>query len=206
MGKIKSALEIALERTESIKTDKISVGLFETRQQGKRLANDYLSNPSTSLESELKKCPEEQRESLKQGIFDVLAPSITLPNTEEDIPRVEAAGKGLCLLINEKSPKEGGRLTSMFRQLVQLLSNYLKEASQFDQAIRQQYAPKLRQKEEELSRRMGREVHIDPFQDPEFVNFYNQNFNALKANYQAPVDQVREEVMGIWESGVGSRE
>jgi hypothetical protein len=207
MGKIKSALEIALERTESIKTDKTSVGLFEARQQGKRLANEYLANPSASLEVELKKCPKEQSESLKQGLFDVLAPQITLPNTAEDLPRIEAAGKGLCLLINEKSSKEGapskegGRFSSMINQLIQLLSNYLSEAAQFDQAIRQQYAPKLRQKEEELSRRMGREVHIDPFQDPEFVNFYNQNFNALKTNYQAPVDQVREEAMRVWESG-----
>jgi hypothetical protein len=198
MGKIKSALEIALERTESIKTDKASVGLFEARQQGKRLANDYLSNPSTSLEGEINKIPKDQRESLKQGIFDVLAPQINLPNTADDLPRIEAAGKGLCLLINEKSPKEGGRFNGMIKQLVQLLSNYLNEAAQFDQAIRQQYAPKLRQKEEELSRRMGREIRIDPFQDPEFVNFYNQNFNALKANYQAPVDQVREEAMGVW--------
>jgi len=198
MGKIKSALEIALERTESIKTDKASVGLFEARQQGKRLANEYLANSSTSLEGELKKVPKDQRESLKQGIFDVLAPQINLPNTAEDLPRIEAAGKGLCLLINENSPKEGGRFNAMFKQLVQLLSNYLSEATQFDQAIRQQYAPKLRQKEEELSRRLGREVHIDPFQDPEFVNFYNQNFNTLKANYQAPVDQVREEALRIW--------
>jgi len=206
MGKIKSALEIALERTESIKTDKASVGLFEARQQGKRLANEYLANPSTSLEAELQKSPKDQRESLMQGLFDVLAPQITLPNTAEDLPRIEAAGNGLCLLINENAPKEGGRFSGMFKQLVQLLSNYLNEATQFDQAIRQQYAPKLRQKEEELSRRMGREVRLDPFQDPEFVNYYNQNFNALKANYQAPVDQVREEALKIWESGVGSRE
>jgi len=198
MGKIKSALEIALERTESIKTDKASVGLFEAKQKGKRLANEYLANPSINLETELKECPKDQRESLKQGLFDVLAPQITLPNTAEDMPRIETAGKGLCLLINEKSSKEGGRFTSMINQLVQLLSNYLSEAAQFDQAIRQQYAPKLRQKEEELSRRMGREVRIDPFQDPEFVNFYNQNFNALKANYLPPVEQVREEAMGIW--------
>jgi len=201
MGKIKSALEIALERTESIKTDKASVGLFEARQQGKRLANEYLANPSsTNLEAELNKSPKDQRESLKQGLFDVLAPKITLPNTAEDLPRIEAAGNGLCLLINEKSSKEGGRFNAMFKQLVQLLSNYLNEAAQFDQAIRQQYAPKLRQKEEELSRRMGREVHLDPFQDPEFVNYYNQNFNALKANYQVPVDQVREEAYLVFDN------
>jgi len=203
MGKIKSALEIALERTESIKTDKASAGLFEVRQQGKRLANEYLANPSIGLEAELKKCPKDQLESLTQGIFDVLAPQITLPNTAEDLPRIEAVGNGICTLLNEKHSNEGGRFTAMFKQLVQLLANYLEEAAQFDQAIRQQYAPKLRQKEEELSRRMGREVHIDPFQDPEFVNFYNQNFNALKANYQTPVDQVREEAMRIWNDGSG---
>jgi hypothetical protein len=102
-------------------------------------------------------------------------------------------GKGLRLLITD------GRFAAMYKQLIQLLSRYLDEAAQYDQAIRQQYAPKLRQKEEELSRRIGREVRIDPFQDPEFIAFYNQNLNALKANYEVAVDQVREEVMTMWD-------
>jgi hypothetical protein len=58
--------------------------------------------------------------------------------------------------------------------------------------ITQQYAPKLRQKEEELARRTGRPVTLDPFQDPEFVAFYNQNMSVLKERYQAAIDQVRE--------------
>jgi len=74
-----------------------------------------------------------------------------------------------------------------------LFAQYIKEASQYEQMINQQYAPKLRQKEEELSRRLGREVHIDPFQDPEFVAFYNQHINALKGNYEPVVAQAREE-------------
>jgi hypothetical protein len=45
---------------------------------------------------------------------------------------------------------------------------------------------------------MGREVRIDPFQDPEFIAFYNQSLNALKANYQAAVDQVRAEAMRLY--------
>ena len=193
MGRIKSALEIAMERTESVKTDKASIVLFEARQQGKRLANAFLEDTSKSLENELKKCPKDQVSSLKQGIFDVLAPQITLPVSAEDLPRIEAVGKGLSALIKD------GRFATMYKQLVQLLSRYLNEAAQYEQAIRQQYAPKLRQKEEELSRRMGREVRIDPFQDPEFVAFYNQNLNALKANYQTAADQVREEATRLWE-------
>ena len=71
MGRIKSALEIALERTESVKGDKASINLFEAKQKGKRLANEFL-NEKKSLEEEIKKSPKEEQHSLKQGIFDVL--------------------------------------------------------------------------------------------------------------------------------------
>jgi len=198
MGRIKSALEIALERTESIKTDKASIGLFEAKQEGKRIANAFLADPSKDMESELKKHPKDWRESLKQGIFEVLAPQISLPAGEDDLPRIEAVGKGLALLIKD------GRFASMYKQLAQLFSRYLGEIAHLDHAIRQQYAPKLRQKEEELSRRLGQEIRIDPFQDPEFVMFYNQNVNALKANYQATVDQVREEATRLWGEQTGN--
>jgi hypothetical protein len=123
-------------------------------------------------------------------IFDLLQKDKL---TKDDEKRVETVGKGLELLIQDR------RFTALYKQLTQALSQYLKEAAQYDEAIRRQYAPKLRQKEEELSRRMGREVRIDPFQDPEFVGFYNQNMNALKDNYQAAVDQVKEEARRMFE-------
>lgn len=192
MGRIKSALEIALERTETVKSDKTSIEQFETKQRGKRLANAFLEDPRKSLDEELKKTPKEQRESLKQGIFDVLIAQINLPVTREDEKRIEAVGRGLQSVIG------GSRFAAMYKQLVQVLSRYLDEADGYDQAVRRQYAPKLRQKEEELSRRMGREVRLDPFQDPEFIGFYNQNMNAFKGNYQAAVDQVREEARRLF--------
>jgi hypothetical protein len=199
MGRIKSALEIALERTESVKSDKLSIDQFETKQRGKRLANAFLEDPKKSLDEELKKTPNEQRESLKEGIFDVLISQITLPVNKEDEKRIEAVGKGLQALINNS------RFAAMYKQLGQSLSQYLVDAGRYDQTIRQQYAPKLRQKEEELSRRLGREVRIDPFQDPEFIGFYNQTMNALRDNYQAAVDQVREEARRLFAEGSGSK-
>jgi hypothetical protein len=187
MGRIKSALEVALERTESVKSDKDSINKFEARQQGKKLANEFLEDNSHGLEEVIKKAPKEQRESLKQGIFDVLLAQIILPVTKEDETRIQAVGKGLQAIISDS------RFPGLYKQFIQLLSRYLDEAAQYGEAIRQQYEPKLRQKEEELSRRYGRQVQMDPLQDPEFVTFYNQNMNALKGNYQAAVDQVREE-------------
>ena len=196
MGKIKSALEIALERTESVKSDKDSIGHFASKQKGKKLANEFLEGTVKSLEEEIKKTSAEDQASLKQGLFDVLISQITLPLVKDDIKRIGTAAQGLHAIIG------GKRFGEIAKQLVQIVNQYLDEADQYEEAIKRQYAPKLRQKEEELSRRFGRNVKIDPFQDPEFVAFFNQNINALKANYQAAVDQVREEAVKLFAGSV----
>jgi hypothetical protein len=186
MGRIKSALEIALERTESVKSDKTGIEQFETKQQGKRLANEFLAGDA-SLEAAIEKCPRDQQSALKQGIFDVLLAQIALPSVKDDAKKIETVGKGLQTIIGDH------RFGATYKQFIQAMTQYLSDAAQYEEAIKRQYAPKLRQKEEDLSRRLGRQVRIDPFQDPEFVAFYNQNMTALKANYQGMVDHVREQ-------------
>ena len=192
MGKIKSALEIALERTEAVKSNKESIGQFETKQNGKKIANGFLEGSVKSLDEEIKKITNDEQASFKQGLFDVFISQITLPVVKEDIKRIEAASQGLCTVIVDK------HFTEIAKQLRQILPRYLDEAAQYEQAIKRQYAPKLRQKEEELSRRLGRPVKLDPFQDPEFVAFFNQNMNTLRQNYQAAVDQVKEEAIRLF--------
>ena len=191
MGQIKSALEIALERTETVKGDKDSISQFDAKQKGKKLASTFLAE-GCDLAKEIKNTPEEQQESLKQGIFDVLITFISLPSAKDDEKRIENAGKGLQIVLNDN------HFAAIYKQFTQAISQFLKETAQYDEAIRRQYAPKLRQKEEELSRRVGTAIRLDPFQDPEFVNFYNQNMNALKANYAVIVDEVREEARRIF--------
>ena len=192
MGKIKSALEIAMERTESVKGDKKSIGQFEAKQKGKKLANEFLGGDIKSLEEEVKKTSSDEQASLKQGIFDVLISQITLPMVKDDIKRIEKAGQGLQVIIGSK------QFSEIAKQTVQIGSQYLDEAAQYEEAIKRQYAPKLRKKEEELSRRMGRPVKLDPFQDPEFTAFFNQNMNTLKENYQAAMEQIREEAVRLY--------
>jgi hypothetical protein len=194
MGNIKSALELAMERTESVASDKARIGQFEAKQKGKKLANEFLGGTVESLEDEIKKTPEAELESIKQGIFDILISQITLPAAKDELKRVEAAAQGLHTIIG------GKRFGEISRQLGQILSQYLDEATHYEEAVKKQYAPKLRQKEEEISRRLGRHVKLDPFQDPEFVAFFNQNMSVLKANYQAAVDEVREEAIRLFNS------
>ena len=192
MGVIKTALEIALEKTENVKSDKSGIDQFKAKQHGKKLANAFLSGEEDmsvkSFVEKINNTPGEQKESLKQGIFDILISQIILPAEQEDEKRFGKIGEGLKAIINNK------QFNALYEQLAQVFSQYLQEASHYEQAIRQQYSPRLRQKEEELSRRLGREVRIDPMQDPEFVAFYNQHMNALKSNYEPVIEQAKEEV------------
>ncbi|MFP3091571.1 hypothetical protein LQZ21_14735 [Treponema sp. TIM-1] len=198
MGRIKSALEIALERTESVRGDKASIDQFEAKQRGKRVANEFLAGTKVNLGDEIKKAPPEQQESLKQGVFDVLLSQITLPRGEDDLKRLEAVGKGLSLIIGDS------RFSALYKQLNGALSQYLDESSQYEEALRRQYAPRLRQKEEELSRRLGRRIELDPFQDAEFVAFYNQNMATLKGNYEAAMEEVREQALRFFNRSIPS--
>jgi hypothetical protein len=194
MGRIKSAIEIAMERTENVKGDKTSIGLFDAKQRGKRLANQYLAGEIPALEKEFKQAgSKEEQHALKEGCFEVFVTQITLPSLPEDLKRLEAVGNGLSTVI------ENARFSKLYQQFLAAVSQYLDEASRYEEAIKQQYAPKLRQKEDELARRLGRPIKLDPFQDPEFVAFYNQNINALKANYEAFIEDVRHQARELFE-------
>jgi len=204
MGVIKTALEIALEKTENVKGDKSTINQFDAKRKGKKLANAFLAGEA-DIADELKKTPAADKESLKQGIFDVLITQIALPAREtsaqetsgENMNKIEKTGKGLSAILNHKN----NEFSAIIKMLTQLFSQYLQEVSHYEQAIKQQYAPKLRKKEEEISRRMGREVRLDPMQDPEYIAFYNQNMNALKGNYEDAVEQAREEIKEIFNKG-----
>ena len=192
MGVIKTALEIALEKTGNVKVDKAIINQYEAKQKGIKTANAFLSGGIDDISEELKKTPSQDRDSVKQGIFDVLVSQIVLPESNESAAKMERIGKGLSFVI------KSNEFQAMYKQILQMFSRYIEESAHYEKMIEQQYAPKLRQKEEELSRRMGREVHIDPLQDPEYINFYNQHMSALKGNYEPFAEQAREEAKRIF--------
>ena len=118
MGVIKTALEIALEKTEAVKSDKSSIDQFDAKQKGKKLANTFLAG-DVNLQEELKKAPANTKESLKQGIFDVLITQIALPGSKEDEKKIEKLGKGMSVLIKNKE------FPAMYDQLTQIYAQYL---------------------------------------------------------------------------------
>ena len=56
------------------------------------------------------------------------------------------------------------------------------------------YAPRLRQKEEEMARKTGQRVRIDPNSDPEYVGLLRRNLVMLEERYGGVLAQVKGEI------------
>jgi hypothetical protein len=186
MARIKSALEIALERTGEVQSDTKSLGDFEAKQSGKKTANEFLGAGDINLAEALRKRPAQERAAFREGLVAALLSQLNLPALQDDLPRIERAAQGLQALSGD------ARFGGLMRQFLQIVGRYKQEAAQYEEAITRQYAPKLRAKEEDFARRFGQQIHLDPFQDPEFVAFFNQNMNALKTEYESTIGQIKD--------------
>lgn len=196
MGEIKSALELALERTAGVQGDKKSVEEHEHKQKGKRLLSQLTENPKLDIKKELSHYKGEERKWVVDGFVEVALSNIALPTTEADLGRLDPIKNGLATALGKKAEIE-----YLFDQAHQLLTQYLENRQQLIEHVRNQFAQRVRQKEEEFARQYGSSVRLDPAQDPEFAGVLQQNMRQLQGQYQQVLDQLREEVRRLHREG-----
>jgi len=207
MAMIKSALELALERTKDIKIDEAAIEAAELKTEGKKAAGRFLEEPSSgSLGDFLSGYPKEKRASLREGMYEILAAQLQLPSTEASLGRLEilasgfssiAGSSGQGLLGGVGAAAADKRVQALFQQLGGFFKQYLEDMKNVEQAIRKQWAPRIREKERQMSARMGQDVRVDPMSDPEFAAFYKQNVSAAREQYQQALDKAKQDLASM---------
>ena len=202
MAQIKSALELALERTKDLKVDQASLEANELKQEGKRSAGRYLDEPSSiDLRKKLDSYPKDKRGFVRAGIHESLSAQIQLPTNDGGLAKLAVIAAAYAAIAGDGGMIGGAvaekRVQALFQQLDAFLRKYLDDMRNVDQVIRQQWAPKLREKERAMAARMGQDVRLDPMMDQEFAAFYKQNVGAVREQYQAALDKAREDLAGI---------
>jgi len=207
MAMIKSALELALERTKDIKVDEAAIEAAELKTEGKKAAGRILEEPSSAgLGDALAKYPKEKRQRVRAGMFEILAAQLQLPSTEASLDKLEILAAGFSAIAGSAgSGLLGGvgaaaadkRVQALFQQLGGFFKQYLEDMKNVEQAIRKQWAPRIREKERQMAARMGQDVRIDPMSDPEFAAFYKQNVSAARAQYQEALDKAKEDLAAM---------
>jgi len=207
MAMIKSALEIAMERSKDIKVDEVALEANSLRVEGKKAAGRFLDDPeSTSLLEKLGTYPKDKRGWVREGMFDVLAAQIQLPTNDSSVTKLDilsagfsalASGTGTGILGGVGSAVADKKVQALFQQLAGFFKQYLEDMKNVEQTIRKQWGPKIREKERQMAARMGQDVRIDPMSDPEFAAFYKQNVSAARAQYQAALDKAKEDLAAM---------
>jgi hypothetical protein len=189
MAIIKSALEIALERTKGVEADKEALAASKFITEGKKAVSRYLSEENVDLKQALAGYTGKEAAWVKEGVFQALSANLKLPYDELALVGTRKAGKGFGALVADQ--KKLGRLLA---QMEQFLADYLQERNRLVDAVEKKYAPVLRQKEEEMSRQMGQRVRIDPAMDPQFQKLLRDNLAMLEERYGEVLEQVRQEL------------
>lgn len=194
MSKIKSAMELALERTADIKIDKEAVKKDEFTHKGKSAVGRYLNNPkSVSLSDEIKELKGDELDWTKSGIIDSLLANITLPRYESDLNRLPIIAEGIKSL-GKKKGEEAKNLEFLLTQYEDLFKQYLANIEQLGEQLKTQWEPRLRQKEQQLKQQTGQNTRLTPEQDPEFIKVLTEELARMDTQYSEVLSKGKEEI------------
>ena len=189
MGIIKSALEIAMENSKGIEGNKELVEQNRLRDEGRKLVSKVLDDPAFDLKDALKGYDVKLVRSVKEGLLQSLLANIVLPLDEFAVKNTKRLGEAVSAIVSDAK-----KIGMIFSQLEGFFKEYTAERKRLFEAVEKQYAPKLKKKEEDMSRQMGRPVRINPAADPEFQAIVRQYLSQLDAKYGDALDGAKEEI------------
>jgi hypothetical protein len=193
MAPIKSAWEIALEKTKEIEGNKETLAANAARDEGRRLAAKALDDPAFGLKETLKEVAKDRLPMVREGLIQSLLANLVLPLDDLALRRNKQVGVAVAA-----ATADARKVSAIFGQLENFFREYLDERKRMVEALERQYAPKLKQKEDEMSRQMGQRVRINPAQDPEFQALLRNYLGQLDGKYDEVLANAKEEVRQLF--------
>ena len=191
MSKIRSAWEIALEKTENIEIDRDKLRKEENMRKARSLAGSFLNGDEQMTVSDLEKqyAAIEDRSAAKEGIKLSLMQNITL-STEEDVTNRYEKLLSLASLVS----KGNEDVTALMNQIVSFLRQYPQHRKQLVEQLKQHFAPMLEQKAAQLKEKYGQDVPLSAENDPEFLKIAQQNLDQLAKQYEDTLRDAKEKL------------
>ena len=193
MAPIKSAWEVALENTKNIEGNKETLAANTARDEGRRLAAKALDDPAFGLKEALKAVEKERLPLVREGLIQSLLANLVLPLDEFALRKNKGVGAAVSAAVSDTR-----KVSAIFGQLENFFREYLEERKRMLEAIERQYAPRLKKKEEEMSRQMGQRVRINPAQDPEFQALLRDYLAQLDGKYDGVLANAKEEIRQLF--------
>jgi hypothetical protein len=189
MSEIKSALEIALERTQDVEANKEALEANTFATEGKKAVSKFLSEEDVDLKQLLEGFDKKHLQHVKGGALQALLANLKLPADEMSLLQSKKTGQGFYALV-----ADGKHLGKLLNQMEQFLGDFLQERKRVVEAVEQRFQPILQQKEQAMSQQVGARVKIDPAMDPDFQKMMRENMTILEDRYKQVLTRVKDEL------------
>lgn len=193
MSKIKSAWEIALERTEDIQIDEAKLAYDEDVKKARTIAGVYINNEEDKGEdiaAELKALKD--KKAMKEGVRLTVVQNLNLPSEEVLTDRFERVTR-LAEIISDADPD----VMAMMQQLTGFLKQYPLHRKQLLDQLKEQYAPVLEQKAADLQKKYGQHVSLRAEDDPEFLKIAQGQLDRLAKQYTESLEGAKQQLSGL---------
>lgn len=190
MAKIKSAWEIALERTENIQIDREKLKKDENIKKARLCAGAYLNdeeNKGESLVDDLKAINDD--DAVKKALKLTALQNLTLASDTVLTDRYERILNliSLCCGANQN-------IMELANQIVGFCKQFPEHRKQLVDQLKEQFAPMLSQKAAQLKAQYGQDVPVSLENDPEFLKIANQQLERLQKQYDETLAEAKAQL------------
>ncbi len=195
MGEIKSALELAMEKTEKLgeATDEERLK-WKYVPEGEKLAARYLKE-NLNLVDKLSQYEENVRRYIIEGAGDILIRNIDLPKTDIAKRNNKKAMDGLKNLKSDKVSVE-----NVYSKIRRIFNHYMEQGEQQRkqayESLKTEFEAKLQQA---VQQQVGlpMRVNIDVERQPQFQEEWRKIQAQLDSQYLKLLDEYKKELLGI---------
>ena len=190
MAKIKSAWEIALERTENIQIYREKLKKDDNIKKSRLCAGAYLNdeeNKGESLVDDLKAINDD--DAVKKALKLTALQNLTLASDTVLTDRYERILYliSLCCGSNQN-------IMELANQIVGFCKQFPEHRKQLVDQLKEQFAPMLSQKAAQLKAQYGQDVPVSLENDPEFLKIANQQLERLQKQYDETLAEAKAQL------------
>ena len=189
MAQIKSALEIALARTENVASDKEGLRLKELEEKGKKIASVYLNDhqDAKKLKTEISAFSGEDKKIILKAARTVLDSNFTLPAYDDFSIHLKILEEGYTALSGDPN-----QMATFFKEVAGFFKQYTDAKNQLAEALKARLEQVAKTKSQQVAAQTGMQMEIPPESLPEYAKAYRENLAKISEQYKEALDQVKE--------------
>lgn len=190
--RIKTALEIALEKAKNINFSDEELKESEYFETGKKLAGKFVAEKNLNLQEALKAYSKKEIDQIRKGLEFILMANVSFPKNESDIKDMRRVMEGVVSL--KKNKQAAAQLCA---GLEEHFKNYLEQKKQIYNQLKNNYLAQMKQAQEDMEKKTGTKVRIDVEKIPEFQKEWNQILLQIEQEYSGVLDGAKEELKAL---------